>query len=360
MAALGASPFLINPAELLKILPEEKEDDLATEMIRLSANENPYSPSPAMRKTLDSIGPELCRYPNAQFSDLEELIAQKEGIPKDCVVVTSGSREGLNAAGLLYGMNGGEILTCMPTYRALVSYAEKFGAQINIVPLDEDLKFDLDELDRRINRETQLVFVCNPNNPTGTILDNGSLESFCKQASAKTTVFVDEAYFDYIEHNGYPSMAGLIKDGYDLIVSRTFSKVYGLAGVRVGFLMAREDTASRLRSHLMSGTNIVAIRLAMAALNDKKFRYHCLAKNREAKEMIYTTLNNIGLKYIRSHANFVFFHTGRNINEVISDFRTRGIQVGRPFPPLTDWCRISTGKIEDVAKFTSALNKVFA
>ena len=360
MTVIGAGSLIVNPSELLRILPKEQDVDFLPKMVRLSANENPYSPSPAMQRAIDSIGPELCRYPNEHFSALEAMIAEREGVSKDSVVVTSGSREGLHATGLLYGMNGGEILTCLPTYRALLTYAEKFGAYINIAPLAEDLSFDLDELDRRIHANTRLVFICNPNNPTGTLVDGNKLREFCTQASKRTMVFVDEAYFDYIEENGYPSMSELIKEGYNVIVSRTFSKVYGLAGVRVGFLMARADVASRLRSHLMSGTNIVAVRLAMAALDDREFRAQCLDKNREAREMIYASLDKIDLKYIRSHANFVFFQTGREINRVIRDFREKGIAVGRPFPPLTEWCRISTGTIEDVSKFTFALGEVFA
>ncbi len=357
-ATLGAGSLVVAPSEILKAFPQE-EYVFRTGEVRLSSNENPYSPSPAMKEVINSIDPELCRYPNRHFSTLEKMIAEREAVDPSNVVVTSGSREGLNVTGLLYGMNGGEILTCMPTFRALLTYAERFGAYINIAPLDQDLRMDLDTLDTRIHSNTRMVFICNPNNPTGTLLDRDRLTSFCRQASKRTIVFVDEAYFDYIDEEDYPSMSGLVKEGHNVIVSRTFSKVYGLAGVRVGFLIARSDIAERLRSRLMSGTNIMGLRLAMSSLDDRDFYHFSLEKNREAREMICNALDEVGLPYKSSHTNFVFFHTGRDIQNVIADFRKQGVLVGRPFPPLTDWCRISTGKTEEVQAFTVALKQIF-
>ncbi len=360
IGSLGATAMVLHPRELLQMMPDEKPMTADAPIVRLSSNENPYSPSPAMKAAINAIDPELCRYPNSKFGELEKIIAEREGVATESVVVTCGSREGLNVTGLLYGMNGGEILTCMPTYKALLTYAERFGAYINIAPLNDRLEFDLDALDRRIHSNTRMVFVCNPNNPTGTLLDAGALAEFCRSASKRTMVFVDEVYFDYIEEEDYPSMSSLVNDGHNVIISRTFSKVYGLAGVRIGFLMARPDIASRLRDRLMSGSNIMGVRLAMAGLKDDDFYRFSLQKNREAKEMIYLACEDAGLKYIPSHTNFVFFHTGRNIQKVIADFRQRGVAVGRPFPPLTDWCRISTGRIEEVQKFTDAMKQVFA
>ncbi|MDH3651621.1 MAG: histidinol-phosphate aminotransferase family protein [Saprospiraceae bacterium] len=358
-ATLGAGTLVVSPTEILKALPSESQHLAFEGEVRLSSNENPYSPSAKMQEAINKIGPELCRYPNRHFATLEKMIAEREGVDAENVVVTSGSREGLNVTGLLYGMNGGEILTCMPTYKALLTYAERFGAYINIAPLDADLGMDLDALDRRIHSNTRLVFVCNPNNPTGTLLDRDRLKTFCRQASKRTMVFVDEAYFDYIDEENYPSMSSLVKEGHNIIVSRTFSKVYGLAGVRVGFLIARSDIATRLRQRLMSGTNIMGVRLAIAGMEDQEFYRFCLQKNREAREIIYAAIDEVNLPYKRSHTNFVFFHTGRDIRGVIGEFREKGVLVGRPFPPFSDWCRISTGKIEEVQTFASALKQVF-
>ena len=356
----GASALVVHPSQILELLPREERPSVVNGMVRLSSNENPYAPSDKMKAAIVDSYPELCRYPNRHFRSLEAKIAEKEGVSADCVVVTAGSREGLNVTGLLYGMNGGEILTCMPTYKALMTYAERFGAYINIAPLADDLGDDLNAMDRRIHSNTKMVFVCNPNNPTGTLLDPLELKEFCIDASKRTMVFVDEAYFDYIQEDNYPSMSSLVNEGYNVIVSRTFSKVYGLAGIRVGYLITRPDIARRLRSRLMAGTNIMAVRLAMSALDDPEFYRFSLDKCNEAKEMIYASLGAKGLKYIRSHTNFVFFRTGRHISKVSGEFAEAGVQVGRPFPPYDNWCRISTGTIEEVKEFTKAVGTVFA
>ena len=173
-------------------------------------------------------------------------------------------------------------------------------------------------------------------------------------------VFVDEAYFDYIQEENYPSMSALVKSDHNVIVSRTFSKVYGLAGVRVGYLITRPDIARRLRSRLMSGTNIMGVRLAMTALDDPDFYKFSLDKCNEGKEMIYSALDPTGLKYIKSHTNFVFFRTGKHISQITAKFADQGVQVGRPFPPYDNWCRISTGTIEEVSQFTKAVKSVFS
>ena len=358
--ATGTGALLLSPSDILKAMPKEVEEFDNGQMVRLSSNENPYSPSDAMKEAMRNMHGQLCRYPNSHFKTLEKIIAEREGVDPATVVVTSGSREGLKAVGLMHALSGGEILTCLPTYKALLTQAEYYGANIRAVPLKEDLSYNLEGLEENINPDTKLIFVCNPNNPTGTLLDSAKLEAFCRKASEQVPVFVDEVYYDYIEEEGYPSMKHLIAEGKNIIISRTFSKVYGLAGIRVGFMMARPVVASKIRESLMSGTNIMAIGLAKAALEDEDFRDFSLAKNRDSKDLIYQALDDLGLTYKRSHTNFVFFKTDRPIADVQSDFEALGVLVGRAFPPYMDWCRISTGTTEEVQSFCSALKKVFA
>jgi len=358
--AAGAGAMLLSPTEILSAIPADNIESRVNKIaVRLSSNENPYSPSPRQLRAIADIGPDLCRYPNRHFSTLEAQIAEREGVPADQVVITSGSNEGLRAVGLIHGVRGGEILTCLPTYRAMLTYAEHFGASIRAVPLDDDLRYNLPGLADNVNNQTKLIFVCNPNNPTGTLLDPVALEKFCRDQASKAPVFVDEAYCDYIEENDYPSMKHLIAEGLDVIISRTFSKVYGLAGVRLGFLMTNSETASNIRKSLMSGPNIMGLRLAQTALEDKDFYDFSLRQNQKAKSMIYDALDEAGLKYARSHTNFVFFKTSRDISEVQSAFGDHGVKVGRAFPPYLDWCRISTGRLEEVEVFAKAVSKVF-
>jgi len=360
LSVAGAGAVTIRPSDILSFIPEEGVIDKENPLIRLSSNENPYSPSPAMKKVIQNFGPELCRYPNQFFSELENQIAEIEGIDPAHVVITSGSREGLKAVGMMKAMKGEQIITCLPTYRALIDYADHIGAVIKALPLDKNMLFDLSAIEESIDDQTSMAFVCNPNNPTGTLLDAEYLKEWCTRVSQKITVFVDEIYYDYIEAEGYPSMKSLAIEGHDVIVARTLSKVYGLAGIRIGYMIATEETATAIRESLHSGPNILALRLAQTALADNEFYQFSLEKNQEAKNNIYKTLSAVGLRYLKSHTNFVFFHTGQPIEEVHKKYKERGILVGRPFPPFLDWCRVSTGSLEEVEKFAVATRFIFS
>ncbi len=327
-------------------------------IVRLNSNENPYGPSPAVRDAIMQSFDHACRYPWSYADKLEDAIARKEGVPSDWIVLTGGSTEGLKIAGLTYGLQGGEIIAADPTFQALLTYAEKYGAYVHRVPLDENMQHDLPAMEKRITGNTRLIFLCNPNNPTGTLLPAESVKKFCERVSSKVVVFSDEAYYDYITETGYPSMLELAKEGLNVIVSRTFSKVYGLAGMRIGYLIARPDIAGRLRDRVVAFTNVLAIEAARAALNDLDFYRFSLQKNLEAKSYLYDAFSRKGLPYIPSHGNFVFFHTGKDISTLNREMREQGIWIGRPFPPKLDWCRISTGRMEDVETFVKALKKV--
>jgi histidinol-phosphate aminotransferase len=181
---------------------------------------------------------------------------------------------------------------------------------------------------------------------------------FCETVSKRAVVFSDEAYYDYITEPNYPSMVELVKKGHDVVVSRTLSKVYGLAGIRVGYLIAKPELAKKLADRVVANTNIMAIEAGKAALADSDFYRFSLQKNAEAKAMIIATLDELKLPYLESHANFVFFQAGRDIAELGKTMAQKGIIVGRPFPPLNDWCRVSTGTLEEVALFNQALKEV--
>ncbi len=328
--------------------------------IKLNSNENPFGPSKRVREVLSNSFDIACRYPFEALSGLVAAIAEKEGLTKDHVVVTGGSTEGLHLAGLLYGNNGGEIIAADPTFNALMSYAKNFGATVHSVPLNSAMEHDLDAMSMKINTKTGLVFICNPNNPTGTLLNKDALMDFCMSHDKKAVMFSDEAYYDYITEPDYPSMVELVKKGRNVIVSRTFSKVYGMAGLRIGYLLASPDTARRLKEGVMAMSNILAIEAAKAALEDDDFYKFSLQKNMEAKSLIYKTLDNLGLEYIPSHTNFIFFKSGRPIDELNTVMRKENVLIGRPFPPMLDWARISTGTIEQVVQFNKALTKVMA
>lgn len=303
---------------------------------------------------------EGCRYPYSYAGELEEILAKKHGVEPESVIITGGSTEGLKIAGITFTQGGGEIIAAEPTFKAMMDYAKMWGAQIDWVPVGEDMGYDLEAVEKRIDSNTKMVFLCNPNNPTSTLLPADALTDFCDSVSNRTIVFSDEAYYDYIEDPNYPSMIELVKKGKDVVVSKTFSKVYGMAGMRIGYLIAKPELAAVIRKNVVAMSNVYAIEGAKQALLDQEFYDFSIKKNAEAKKMIYTTLDELNLPYVNSSTNFVFFKSGRPIQELHADMLSKGINVGRPFAPFLDWCRISTGTIEEVALFNKALTEVYS
>lgn len=353
MALVGAHlSHSLTAEEIKKFNPRPLEGP-----IRLGSNENPFGPSAKMREAMVNNFDLGCRYPWSYNAGLVKMLAEKEGVPEDHIVLVAGSTEGLKVAGITFGQ-GGEIISCAPTFLSMMDYAALWGTDINWVPLNKDLDFDLEEIEKRVSFETRLVFLCNPNNPTGKLLPAQKVMDFCESVSKKTVVFSDEAYYDYITEPNYPSMVELVKKGMDVIVSRTFSKAYGLAGIRLGYLIAKPDLAKKLRERVVANTNIMAIEAGKAALMDKEFYDFSIEKTVEARNSIIQTLDELKLPYLDSHANFVFFQSGRDIVELNKTFADKNIIIGRPFPPLNDWCRISTGTPEEVALFNQTLKEV--
>lgn len=357
---LASTMAFINPAELLSKDKQASIAALKSELIKLNFNENPYGPSEMVRKAMRNSFENVCRYPFSDLKDLVKNIALKEGVSEDHIVVTGGSTEGLRATGLTYGLGQGEIIAADPTFQAMLRYAENLGAYIHRVPVNDQMEHDLEAMSDRVTSKTRLVFICNPNNPTGTLLDKGKLRDFCNSVENKAVIFSDEAYYDYVTEADYPSMVELVKEGKNVIVSKTFSKVFGLAGIRIGYLVARPDIATRLKQNIMAMTNVLAIAAANSALKDDEFYKFSVSKNMEAKSIIYSTLDELNLKYVKSHTNFVFFQSNQDIKVLSNAMENEGVTIGRSFPPFYDWARISTGTIEEVKAFSSALKRVYS
>jgi len=327
-------------------------------LIRLGSNENPYGPSQATKEAMQAAFANASRYPWGTHQDLIRELSAKHGVSEDHIVLCAGSNEGLRASAAVFGGVRQEIIAAQPTYLALMAYAEEMSTFIHYVPLDKDMQHDLEEMSKRITKRTSMVFVCNPNNPTGTLLDANKLRIFCDAISDQTVVFSDEAYYDYIKDATYPSMVELVKKGKNVIVSRTFSKVYGLAGIRAGYLITRPDIAQRIKNAIMASMSVMATSASLASLKDETFYNYSLQKNEEALRRLYQIFDSMKLEYLQSHANFVFVNTGTDISQINQKMRNEGVIVGRPFPPFRTWCRVSTGNMEEINAFETAFRKV--
>ncbi len=352
----------VNKVDYAKIFSKSNlsTSESIDDLVRLSSNENPYGPSKSVRDAMINDFDKVCRYPGMYYKELVDMLAAKHMVDADHIVLTAGSTEGLKMAGLVYGGEGSDIVAADPVFLALQNYAEHFGAYIHKVPVTKDMTHDLDAMEDRITQATRLVYVCNPNNPTSALEPADKLESFCKLVSARSVVFSDEAYFDYIEDKNYPTMIKLVKEGQNVIVARTFSKVYGLAGIRIGYLIARPDIIKRLGKSSMAGPNVLAVTAAIAALKDKEFYNYSIAQNRITMQMMTQTLNELGLPYVDSACNFLFYQSGQDISQLYKSYISHGVKVGRPFPPMLDWCRVSMGTVEQVERLCSATKKIFS
>lgn len=241
-----------------------------------------------------------------------------------------------------------------------MDYAKQWGATINWVPVGSDKGYDLSEIEKRISEKTKLIFLCNPNNPTGTLVPSKRITDFCYSASKKTIVFSDEAYYDFIEEPNYPSMVDLVKKDKNVIVSKTFSKVYGMAGLRVGYLIAKPELANKIRKNIVAMSNVLGIEAAKEALVDKDFYNFSLQKIKQAKTLIYSSFDELGLKYMKSHTNFVFFNSKKDIRELGPKMLEKGIRIGRPFPPFYDWFRISIGTLPEMDRFINGMKEIYS
>lgn len=324
--------------------------------IRLHSNENPYGPSDAAREAIVQGLTDANLYPTFSYNKLKTLIAEREGLTPDHVVLGAGSHQILQMAGIAYGLDGGEVLTADPTYEGLGRYAESVGAYVHRVPVKEDdLSIDLEAMDRHLTQAVRLVFICNPNNPTGGVVAGSDLQAYCEAVAPRSVVLVDEAYYELADDPAYETMVPLVEAGHNVIVSRTFSKIYGMAGLRVGYGLARPDIAARLRRFGSgSGINILGIHGATAAIQDQDYVTFSREKNAEAKTVLTRFLDAKGIRHLPSNTNFVFFHLGHDVRDFARQMEARGILVGRPFPPYTDWCRISLGTPEQMQTFVEA------
>ena len=361
IGGLMLTPSILSAEEIKKYNPRSKSS-----IVKLSSNENPYGPSERVLNAIKNSFNDACRYPYEFIQELQKTLAKKHDVPVESIVITGGSNEALRITGLAISNKGGNIVAGQPTYLALMNYAEAWGAEIKWVPVDSDKGYDLKKIRESIDKETNMVFIANPNNPTGTLLNANSLADFCEDISKQTLVFCDEAYYDYINEKDYPSMDYLVRKGENVIISRTFSKVYGMAGLRIGYLVLKPELADGLfgkyspygRPNIMAQTNVLAVAAASEALKDTDFYKFSLKKANEEKDKIYKLLDYLDLKYVKSSTNFVFFESKKHIDKLSAEMLEKGVRVGRPFPPFYDWCRISTGTSEEVDRFIESMLEV--
>ena len=356
---LSASALLLGgPGFALRAAAKQPSADSGP--LVLCWNENPYGPSPAARLAVSHAIAHGCRYPSEdEMNDLVAAIARQEGMGAEHIVTGSGSGELLCALGLVCARDGGEIIAAQPTYAELTDYAKLRGATLKFVPVDTQLRHDLPAMRAAVSERTRAVYVCNPNNPTGTALPAANVRAFVESLPEPVLTIVDEAYMDFAGA-GVGSVADLVQSGRRVIVLRTFSKIHGMAGLRFGYGVTGPQLATELATARMTTPNIFAVRAARASLTDQAFRADCGHRIVASRTRITTELTRLNLKYAEPHGNFVFFDTGMPLRRFTDLMRERNILVGRRFPPYDSWCRITIGTEPEVSAFLNGLRAVSA
>jgi len=322
--------------------------------IRLDKNENAYGPSPkateAMRASLQLAN----RYPTVEYEHLAERIANFHKIKPEQVTLAAGSREILRMAVTAYLPPGKNLVLASPTFDAIAHLARLAGVDdVVMVPLNKRYSHDLDRMLRESDASTGLIYVCNPNNPTGSLTPRKDLELFIGKVPSTAVIVIDEAYHEYV--GGASEYASFIDHPLDddrVIVTRTFSKIHGLAGMRLGYAVSSPQRSRRLSSSkLQWGVNVVAAHAAAAALDDIDFVRLSANRNSNDRQEFYNKLNARMLRAIDSLTNFVLIKTGLPGIQVVEHFRKNELLLGAPVPQMEKYVRVSIGSPEDMREF---------
>ncbi len=327
-------------------------------IVRLSSNENPYGPSPAALKAMTDGFGLAWRYPDEYADLLVEELARLNNVTGDQIVLGDGSGEILKLCAAAFTNKDKKLVIANPTFEALARHAGVASAEVVKIDLTPDYSHDLKKMLAAANG-AGLVYICNPNNPTASITPKNEISEFLAKLSPATIVLVDEAYHHYVETNDYESVIPLVKQYPNLIVARTFSKIYGMAGLRCGYCVTQRGNIGPLRTHqIFDSVNIMALVAALASLKDADHVTQGRKLNSEVKKNVYAELDSLGYRYIPSQANFMMIDLRREARPVINDLRGRGVEVGRLFPALPNFLRVTIGTSAQMKSFVAAFKEV--
>ncbi|HZX97677.1 MAG TPA: aminotransferase class I/II-fold pyridoxal phosphate-dependent enzyme [Myxococcales bacterium] len=321
----------------------------ASAPLRLSGNESPYGPCPAALEAIRAATGGAWRYPDEAIDGLRSDLSRMHGVPRDWILIGDGSSEILKLATSAFTGPGRNLVMGDPAFEAPGRYAESIGAQVVRVPLDGSFAHDLS---RMSPADAGLVYLCNPNNPTASVTPRARMRTFVE--SARTAVLVDEAYHHYADSADYESVVPLVKAQRNLIVARTFSKIHGLAGARLGYAIAQPEVVKALAAHAAwDSVNVFAIAAGRASLASPSWQERIRKRNASTRAHVVAELGRRGFEVIPSQANFVMIDTRREVKPLIAALNDRGVQVGRLFPTLPHHLRVTLGTPEQMERFLS-------
>jgi len=338
---------------------EEVERELGIQAVKLASNENPFGPSPkaveAVRRYLENME----RYPDDTSYYLRQRLAERFKVSMDEIILGSGSSDILAMAYHSLMTPDAEVLTSEGSFIVYYLLAQTMGVRIVSAPMKE-YGFNLSAMSELLSPRTRLVLIANPNNPTGTIVRRTELDAFLKKVPDHALVILDEAYFEYVGDDEYPDSFEYLRGGKPVLIIRTFSKAYGLAGLRIGYGISHREVIDTLHKVRMAfNTGSLAQVAALAAWDDRSHVEKSVNSNRAELQFLYSELSKRGIKYVPSHANFIFMDLGKPAADVNNAMLHQGVIIrpmaGWGFPTMI---RVSVGTREQNLRFLAALDKL--
>lgn len=355
-------PVRQNIADLAVYKPgkpiEEVQRELGLkEVVKLASNENPLGPSPRVRQALAGALERVHFYPDGSGYRLKNALAAHYGVTPGHVLLGNGSNEIVQLLSLAFLEPGDEVVMPVPSFPRY----EPLARLMNAVPREIKLKefrLDLEAMARAVKERTKLVYICNPNNPTGTIVTRSQVDAFMRALPPHVVVVFDEAYYEYVTGDDYPDGLEYVRQGYRAVVLRTFSKIYGLAGLRIGYALADPALIAYLeRVREPFNVNSLAQEAALAALEDRSYVTYIRWLNEEGKAYLYREFNRLGVPFVPTEANFIFFDAGRDEKEVFQQMLRQGVIIRGGFGYPT-WLRVTIGTPDQNRLFINALERV--
>jgi histidinol-phosphate aminotransferase len=326
-------------------------------VVRLSSNENPYGPSPMALQAMTEAFSLSWRYPDDHEEPLVASLAKLNGVPSGQILLGNGSGEILKVAAAAFTATGKKLVVADPTFEAILVHARTARAEVLKVPLAPDYSHDLKRM--QAAKGAGLIYICNPNNPTASITPHEQIRVFLAKVPATTIVLIDEAYHHYVESRDYESAVPLVKRYPNLVVARTFSKIYSMAGLRCGYCVAQPDLIKVMHAQqTWDSLNIMALVAANASLQDGEQVELGRHRNSEVREFVYAELDRLGYKWIPSHANFLMIDVRREVRPLIAALKERQVEVGRVFPALPNFMRVTLGTKPQMETFISTFREV--
>ena len=343
---------------MLRVL--QSEVDAYDALAHLSSNENPYGPSEKSLEAMNYAFKYSMRY-GYPDNNVQERIADAHGVPSDHVLLGAGSGEILEVVGLTYLGHGKKVVGVEPSYGSVYSHASGIDADTVLLPLGADHRQNVERMVDATNRhyrDVGFVYVCNPNNPTGVTMTAAEIAYLLDNIPEDVPVLIDEAYHHFVEDPEYEESLKYVREGRPVIIARTFSKVYGMAAMRIGFAIAPPVMIDEMRPYSTGSVNALARWGAVAAMEDVEAQRMVLAENRRLRERTISDVEDLGYECIPSQTNFFMVHLRTRVAPIRQAFRERDVAVGRDFPPMLDHLRVSIGTEDEMGRFMNAFEDI--